>query len=478
MTSLPATRPDLLQRQWLMLGPILGFAAVYGAMVAVKPSIAAGLVGAAIVLALAFAAPVTHLCLLLFLTVIVPYSINNRFGVGAGTGQAGLLGSDLFVFTGLARAVLLIPRVQLQSRQLVAMGLAVAFCVWVVIAAYTGISAGQAASDVGVELRTLVAFSAVLIAVTVLHDPASHARFARGLVVLGILLGLWGIAQWTIGFDFSSDFGVRAGVSYSTSGRGQVQGGLFAFPIAVIIAGAVLMAGHVERRRDRLWVMAVLALNTVSLLLTFERTFWVVAVLGTMIVLLRSGRARRLRSALWLTSATLIAAAAVSIVSPGTMQTARERLVSIGQYSSDNSLRYRRVESEHVIDKIDAKPLAGSGLGDAIWWGQPWLRVPPSEARYSHNGFLWLTWRLGLIGAALLLALFALAICSRGPPAGATPLTATIRIGAQASLLALLVSSITFPTFNGYGITAAMAVLIGVCALPRGEPGRSAQPAA
>jgi O-antigen ligase len=459
--------PVVLQRQRLVVPALAAGAALYGAMVATQPQLAAGFLGAALVAWLAFAAPVAHLCALLFLTVVVPYSINNRY-FGAGAGQAGLLLSDVFILTGLARAVLVLGRERLDPRRLTAIGLTTAFCLWVLVAARKGVDAGQGMSDVGVEARALIAFSVVIVTLAVLDDVGARERLMRGLVVLGLLLGLWGLMQWFVGFSFDSDFGVRAGVSYATEGRGQVQGGLFAFPVAVIIAAAALMSGHLRTRTARLWVLAVLALNLASLLLTFERTFWVVTVLGVMVVLLRSGRARRLRSAMWLVCFAIVAMASVSVAAPATLQTARERLLSIGQHSSDDSLRYRRVESEHVVKKIHESPLTGSGLADTIWWGRPWQQVPPTVEHYSHNGYLWLTWRLGLLGTALLLGLFGLAMTWRGPPAG-SPLFATIRIGAQASLLALLVSSITFPTFNGYGITAAMAVLIGICALPR-EP--------
>ncbi len=43
---------------------------------------------------------------------------------------------------------------------------------------------------------------------------------------------------------------------------------------------------------------------------------------------------------------------------------------------------------------------------------------------------------------------------------------AAIRVGAQLSLLALLIAGGLFPIFTGYGITTAMGVLVGICALP------------
>ena len=42
-----------------------------------------------------------------------------------------------------------------------------------------------------------------------------------------------------------------------------------------------------------------------------------------------------------------------------------------------------------------------------------------------------------------------------------------MRGGAQATLLLLLVASITFPAFNALGITAVMGLLVALCFAPR-----------
>jgi hypothetical protein len=42
-------------------------------------------------------------------------------------------------------------------------------------------------------------------------------------------------------------------------------------------------------------------------------------------------------------------------------------------------------------------------------------------------------------------------------------------------LLLLLIASVTFPSFNTLGITAAMGVLVALCAAPAGVPLRPSQ---
>lgn len=457
----------LPHRQWMYVPLLAALAAAYGGVIAIQPLAAAGLAVALLVVALAFLAPVTHLAMLLFLTTIVPYSVNNAYA-GLSTGP-GLLLSDLFLVTGLARAAIVLAHARLDPRRLAVLGLIVAFCLWAVFAAYSGLRAGGNLSDVGVELRQLGGFSAAIIAMAILLQPGSSERLGRALVVLGLLLGLWGLAQWVLGLAFGAvgeDFGVREGVRYAPGGRGQVQGGLFAFPLAVVVSAGALISGEVRSRLARLSVSAVLALNAVSLLLTFERTFWVVTALGIAVVFLRMGRARRGRAILWTVTVAVVALVVTSEVSPRTLQTASARLLSIGQYEADNSLRYRRVESEHVLREIAEAPVVGSGLGASIWWGRPWDRVPPTFETYVHNGYLWLVWKLGLIGSLALVLTLLLAIAWRGPPEGGA-LFAAVRVGAQASLLALLVAAITFPSFTASGVTTAMGVLVAICALPR-----------
>lgn len=456
----------LAQRQWLYT-PLLGaLAAVYGALIAIEPLAAAGLAVTLLVVALAFCAPVTHLAILLFLTAIVPYSLNNQY-LGLSTGP-GLLLSDLFLLTGLARAAVVLAQVRLDPRRLAVLGLILAMGVWAVLAAYSGIQQGRDLSAVGLELRELGGFSAALIAMTLLLQPGSSSRLGRALLVLGLLLGLWGMAQWLGGlrFEAAGDFGVREGVGYAPGARGQVQGGLFAFPIAVIVAASVLINGKLQGRPTRLVVSAILALNALSLLLTFERTFWVVTALAVGVVILRAGRARRTRAVLWTATAAIVGLAGVSAFSPHILQTASARLLSIGQYSTDNSLRYRSVESDHVLREIYKAPVVGAGLGATIWWGRPWDGVAPHTETYSHNGYLRLVWRLGLLGTGLLLLPLLLVMLWR-TSAQRSPVFAAIRVGAQASILALLIAAVLFPVFTGYGITTAIGALVGICALPR-----------
>ena len=91
----------------------------------------------------------------------------------------------------------------------------------------------------------------------------------------------------------------------------------------------------------------------------------------------------------------------MAVAAPRDLTAARERLLSLGNYGSDLSVRYRLTESRHVIDEIRAQPLVGSGLGATILWGRAYEGVRPSTESFAHNGYLWLAWKLGAPAAGL-----------------------------------------------------------------------------
>ncbi|MGA2756925.1 MAG: O-antigen ligase family protein [Solirubrobacteraceae bacterium] len=458
----------LAPRVWINATLVGGLAVLLGVLAGKHPSYAVAVAALAVVTLLAFMAPVTHLTILIALTTLVPYSVADAYHVGGGgNGSGGLQASDLFLLTGLLRAAFVLPRLRLSRRQLVAVVLVVVACLFTLYEAWVGLRAGNGLSEVGAEFRALAGgFAFVLIVMTALEDRGALPRVMRALVLLGLALGLTGIAQWTLGTSFGGDFGVRSGVSLTTNGVGQLQGGLFAFPIAVTLAVAALTSGALRGWRQWTAVSAVLVLNAVSLLLTFERTFWVAAVVAVLLVVVRSGRARRARALLSILAGTIVGVSVLAAVSPTTLQTAEQRLLSIGQYQTDNSVRYRTVESGFVIAKIRAKPLLGWGLGDTIYWGQPWDQVPPSAQSYTHVGYLWLFWREGLLGAAVFLLLLLLSAVWPGKVRGG-PLASAIKVGAQASVVALLIVNFTFPAFHqGSQITYVMGFLVAYCALP------------
>jgi len=443
------------------------------------PVLTVGLIAAAGIVVLAFRYPTANLAVLIVLTAVLPYDLLNRLSVAGGTNTPGVLPSDVFLVAGLAWAALTLPQLPLRRRQLWYALAVTAFLVVVAAQFLHGVRAGYVVSVAGQETRALLGLGTCLIALPLLSHRPTWRRLLGALCVAAVLLGAWGLVQWfgNIGFGSSGDVGVRAGVRFTTTGIGQLQGGEFAYPVAVIGCFAALAYGGVRSGWWRLLLAAGLLLNALSCLLTFERSFWLDALAGLVFVLLFAAKGRRRIGMLAATgAAAAVALVALALFAPVILTTAQQRLSSIGSYASDDSVRYRVEESGFVIARIHAHPLTGSGMGATIFWGQPWAQVPPASRNYSHDGYFWLAWKVGVPAAGLIVALMALAVLpmrSRDED----PLSFAVRRGAQGALLGLLVATITFPSFSQLGISPVIGVLLAIAMSPQPAVGQGPEAA-
>jgi len=438
-------------------------ALVAGAVAARQPQMTLGLVVAAGLVALVFRKPAVGVSMLIFLTAVVPYGVQNQLGIGGGGGAPGLLLSDVLLFSALGWALLALTEQRLARREFRLTIALLVFVALVVVQFLHGFRAGNNLSQAGQDLRVLLSIGLAVIVFPLLADGRTRRQFLIGLLACGLALGAWGVLQWFghIEFGAAQDVGVRPGVRLTTTGIGQLQGGEYGFPIVIVMCFAVLAGGVVRSCVVRVLLGVALVLNAVSCLVTFERTFWLATVLGCTLVLLRTPPHRRVAVLVATPFIVVLGFTVLTAVAPNELTTASQRLLSLGQYGDDDSVRYRIVESRHVIDRIKADPVTGSGLAATVFWGQPWAQVPAETTAFSHNGYLWLAWRLGIPGAALLILIIGSAILLRAPPRRYC-LLGSLRIGAQGGLATLLVVMVTFPSVSALSITAAIGVLLGL----------------
>jgi O-antigen ligase len=466
--ELALTRPSLPFLRLSLITLLAGVVAlVAGAVVAAQPKLALGAAAAAVVFVLAFRAPVANLVLLIFLTAIVPFEILNRFSVGGGVDSPGLLFSDLFLLAGLTWAAFTLASEPLDRRRYRSVLVMLIFLAIVVIEVLHGLKLGYGRSIVGQEGRVLLGLGTFLIALPLVSHAATRSRLFAALAVVAFALGAWGMLQWLGHFSFglAGDVGVRSGVRLTSGGSGQLQGGAFAFPVAIIVCFAALTLGEIRSWFWRGLLVAALALNIASCIVTFERSFWLDTLAGLLFVLVFAAGRRRVKLVMTLLVAGTVTIAALAVITPSTLTTAQQRLNSISSYSSDDSVRYRVVESRFVYDRIRAHPLTGSGLGASIFWGQPWAQVPPKTRHYSHDGYFWLAWKVGVPAAALLVGLLVSALFSRSSPAE-PELSRAVRRGAQGAIAGLLVATITFPSFSQLSIAPVIGLLLALALAP------------
>lgn len=473
--TVAASPPHRLIPQALVASALVAATVAAAVAASSQPKLVLGASATACVFVLAFRMPVLNLSILLFLTAVVPFGLLNQFSVGGGVNSPGLLASDLFLLAGLAWATLTLPSVPLDRRRSLYLAGMVIFLLIVVLQALHGLRLGYLRNVVGQEGRVLLGFGTFLIALPLLVHPPSRRRLSGALLVVAILLGLWGMLQWVghLTFGAAGDVGVRSGVRLTSGGVGQLQGGQFAFPVALVACFAVLAFGELRSRLARVGLILAIVLNAASCLVTFERSFWLDALLGLAFVLVTGPAARRLKVLVVVVVVGAVAFTALAATSPSTVTTARQRLESIGSYASDDSVRYRVVESGFVSRQVRAHPMTGAGLGATIFWGQPWAKVPPKVQHYSHDGYLWLAWKIGVPGAALLVLMIALAPLSR-PRRDEEALSRAMRRGVHGALVGLLLATVTFPSFSQLGIAPAMGLILAIAISPERLAGRQA----
>lgn len=432
-------------------------ALVFGLALPVAPWSAVALL---VLVPLSFGAPTAALSVLLAITVLVPFEVQDSLAVIGGRDQPGLLVVDVLFLLGVLRVVWLVVRGRLPlDRRLVGAGVVAAI---VTIALAWGLLLGNDLSEAGHEARRVIlGVGAFVLAVPLMEDRRARRRLMGALMAIGLALALWGLAQWffSVGYTTSGDVGVRPGVDLTSAGHGQLQGGMYAFPVAMILAWSALISRQVRGTGVQCLLAVILLLNGVCLVLTFERTLWVTCVGACGYVALRSGRAARRLAVRW-AAVGAVGLVFVAAMAPGQAKTAVERLFSVTQVSRDNSFYSRLVESEAVTHIIAQRPLTGSGFGATMTWG---LRdvFGTITTPFVHNGYLWLSWKLGLPATLVVIGLLAVAALRRARDDDGT--WHALQIGSQASVLALLLTSITFPAFNVLGITAVLGVLVAVC---------------
>lgn len=438
-----------------------------GAATAVAPLLTAGAAGFALVLAFAFVAPVAHLLTIVAISALVPLAVQNRI-------SPLVLPSDALLLAGLVRATLVLAQLRLQRRALLIGAVALAFLGVVAAQVAHAILLGRPLSGTGAEARNLLGLAALLLALPIVYDVAARRRLAHGLVAIGLALGVWGVAQFALQlrFDMPTDLGAGP-LGFNTAGR---VAGMYAFPVAAILALAALAAG-VGSLRARAALAAVLALNVAAVVLTFERTFMVATVVGFAALVVFGSPAVRRRVVVAAPLGLLATLLALLALAPTVLVAAGQRIASIVDHESDPSLYYRAVEGRLVLDQIERRPLVGSGLAAAIHIGRPGTTQPIKARRYAENGYLWLVWKVGLVGGAVLVALLAACVAS-GAARRHDPLTGALVAGAQASLVALALATLFFPSFNQLQATPSLGVLAALCLAPplalltRREPAR------
>jgi hypothetical protein len=452
--------PDRWQDARSRLGVPVAVCAValaFGVLVPIAPLRAVLLL---VIVPLVFLAPFAALSVLIAVTVLVPFEIQDSFSVVGGRDQPGLLVVDVVMVLSLIRLAWLVVRRKVRIDAELVAGFATALVCAAALA--LGIALGADVSEAGHEARRMVlGVGTFLIAWPLLQGRRSRRRLAWLLLTVGLALGLWGLFQWIFSVGFTwNDIGVRPGVDQTSTGRGQLKGGMAAYPVAVILAWSALVSGRVQQVAVKGLLVLVILLNGVCLVLGYERTMWATTAAACLLLVFAAGPAAR-RVAVQSAVAALIVTVVLAAAAPSEARAAIERLMSVARYSTDDSYLYRMMESHNVIGLISQRPFTGSGFGATITWGAE-DEFGTVTTSYVHNGYLWLAWKIGIPAAVLLVVLLSAALFRRSAH-GETDYWRAMRRGSQAALLALLLINAMFAALNILGVTALMGLLVAIC---------------
>jgi O-antigen ligase len=222
---------------------------------------------------------------------------------------------------------------------------------------------------------------------------------------------------------------------------------------SVMTLGFLSLLSIEWRKNWRILYAAAAGISFIGVILTFHRTGWVAIIIAMLLLLLLSvarERAVLLRYGIRLVGIGIVLSAICIALIPLAQSIFLfffARFLSSSNVSSDVSLLGRFVEWRYVIAQIAKTPILGVGFGGQYYM-YGWLVGFSTMTGYTHNGYLLLLLKGGIVGfAAMMIAqikFFILGIkLSRSPL-----LTDKEKVLAKVGMLALVILFIEMQTLG------------------------------
>lgn len=221
-------------------------------------------------------------------------------------------------------------------------------------------------------------------------------------------------------------------------------------------------------RRNKLLALAMLIPNFIVVLLSQQRALWASVVITSLIIvgiyIFRTKsfvqRTFRLTIALVLIVATVfVGMYFIQKLTRSYVQEALgERAETFASMSADASLLIRYVEISKIWDRIEARPILGSGLGDAFI-----RRIRGGTANYVDNAYVYLLWKIGLVGLTSYLVIVFLFFrrCAFLLKSGIDEEYRHYTLAALIGFIGLLIIGLTNTCLTRYRFELIWAMLIG-----------------
>jgi hypothetical protein len=264
-------------------------------------------------------------------------------------------------------------------------------------------------------IRDITFYLTFFLVINLVREQRQLTLLLRGFLALATAVAIAMIAQYLVGESLQ----LLPGRVETLSTQGESYGGVFrilppgqslTLVAFVVTTVALVLNGFRPLSLLRFLQWGLLGLVVV---LTFNRSFWVVAGLALLLTACLLRGQDRQRLVVW----SLVVALLASVILPLAMYEPESRastlvrasierlrtLVSSGTLG-ESSIEMRYVESEYARSQITKVPLIGLGIGARY---RPWdsridWRLPDGSGfdgrAYIHNGHLWILLQSGLLG--------------------------------------------------------------------------------
>jgi hypothetical protein len=323
------------------------------------------------------------------------------------------------------------------------------------------------------RVRSLLFLGVFFIVTNLIRDRKQLHILLNGLMIIGAFVGFAMLVQFVLGSSVTILPGrvedvVTENVSFQGVTRVLPPGQSTVLVVSLLATTALIFEGI---KPKTVWLLGVAGLAGVSVLLTFNRSFWSVVLMftGALFFYLRGGRRLTLLAgiamgALLLAGASLISSPRVEKLAAASLNRL-QTLTSAESIENDSSLNWRKVENAHVYPAIKAHPMFGIGLGAeyrSLDTRLDWAHF--DGRRYIHNGHFWLITKTGVFSYLIFIGLSVLFVIRglRHWRQADIPLESAAMLSFSLLYVGLMAAAIVDPIFHQQFWTPIIGMMMGI----------------
>ncbi|HEY9188737.1 MAG TPA: O-antigen ligase family protein [Ignavibacteria bacterium] len=268
-------------------------------------------------------------------------------------------------------------------------------------------------------------------------------RIKKVLISFGIMstiIALYNLYQYRSRLALATQFYQVWGSRVGTTEQ------VFMFCILVIIAIVFL----IKSKKIKSILLLLVGLFLTSLILSFTRSYLIFTILGIIYLWFLFEKKDKIKVSIWVTIFLIISFFTMFILFDNLSKFIFQALINrfLTAKSNDISIIQRVIETEAIIKQIFQNPILGWGLGAAFRRYDLFFELH-IMSYYAHNGYLYLWYKLGILGLLSFLSFYflKLMIIIKSIRIEENPLLKKILQAFLFILISFLIISITSPQF-------------------------------